>query len=214
MRFPNQRPVRILAFAAVVLLISACGGASRSSKLSSSPAGSATAPPAGAPTAASAATSTTAPATAPTAAPSGPPACRAASLTLAYLGGQGATGHGLLGFSLRNTGARTCHTFGYPGVLFLDRSGAALPTDSSRATQDYFGSAPETRITLAPGQGASFRLGVTHGVASQAGCTTAYGLQVIPPDDTRALRVAIPQGAYECRTATVSPLQPGTTAYP
>jgi len=47
------------------------------------------------------------------------------------------------------------------------------------------------------------------------GCTTAYGLQVIPPDDTARLRVGIVNGgAYECRTATVSPLQQGTSAFP
>ena len=66
---------------------------------------------------------------------------------------------------------------------------------------------------LTPGSSASFRLGVTHGVSSTADCTTAYGLQVIPPDDTATLRTHIPGGAYECRTATVSPLRPGTSAY-
>jgi hypothetical protein len=37
---------------------------------------------------------------------------------------------------------------------------------------------------------------------------------VIPPDDTATLRTSIPDGAYECRTATVSPLRPGDSAYP
>ncbi len=142
------------------------------------------------------------------------PPCRAADLAVSYLGGQGATGHGELGFTLRNTSSSNCRTFGYPGVLFLDQHGAPLPTVPSRTTQDYFGSAPEQRLMLAPGQVVSFRLGVTHGIASTAGCTTAYGLQVIPPDDTSTLRAAIRGGAYECRTVTVSPLRPGTTAYP
>jgi hypothetical protein len=99
-------------------------------------------------------------------------------------------------------------------VLFLDRAGKALPTDSTRTTQDFFGSVPENKLDVAPGQSVSFRLGVTHGAASPVGCTTAYGLQVIPPDDTATLHVAIVNGgAYECRTATVSPLQPGTSAF-
>ena len=146
---------------------------------------------------------------------SGTPAlhCTAASLTLAFLGQQGATGHGELGFTLRNTGARPCRTFGFPGILFLGASGAPLPTASQRTTRDFFGAAPEAGVDLAPGQQASFRVGVEHGLASSAGCTTASGLQVIPPDDTHTLRVAIPGGAYECGAATVTPLQPGTSAF-
>jgi hypothetical protein len=143
------------------------------------------------------------------------PACTAPMLKLAYLGGQGATGHGLLGFSFTNTSTHRCHTFGYPGVQFLDRHGAALPTIPTRTTHDFFGTAPEVKLLVKPGQTVSFRLGVTHGAASTAGCTTAYALQAIPPDDTRTLRTEIGNdGAFECRTATVSPLRPGTTAYP
>jgi Protein of unknown function (DUF4232) len=138
----------------------------------------------------------------------------ASDLALSFLGGQGATGHGELGFVLRNTTAASCRTYGYPGVQFLDRSGTALPTDSTRTTHDFFGSTPVVALTVAPGASVSFRLGVTHGAASSTGCATAYGLQVIPPNDTVTLHVSIRQGAYECRTTTVSPLRPGNTAYP
>jgi hypothetical protein len=142
------------------------------------------------------------------------PACVAANLALSYLGGQGATGHGELGFALRNTSSQPCHTYGYPGVLFLSKSGQGLTTSTTRTTHDFFGTAPLTAITLAPGETASFRLGVTHGAASSAGCVSAAGLQVIPPDDTATLKTTIPDGgAFECGTATVSPLEPGTSAY-
>jgi hypothetical protein len=147
--------------------------------------------------------------------PSGPPPCRAAGMSLSYLGQQGATGHGELGFALRNTTARRCHTIGYPGVLFLRRSGAALPTIPTRTTHDFFGTAAIASLVVAPHARVSFRLGVTHGITSSVGCTTAYALQVIPPNDTASLRIAIPMGgAYECRTVTVSPLRPGISAYP
>ncbi len=129
------------------------------------------------------------------------------------LGQQGAAGHGELGVALRNTSAHSCHTFGYPGILFLSRSGAPLPTASTRTTHDFFGSAPVATIVLAPGSTASFRVGVTHGISSSAGCATAGALQVIAPDDTATLRVPIPGGVYECTTATVSPLQLGNVAY-
>jgi hypothetical protein len=138
--------------------------------------------------------------------------CVAAGLALSFLGGQGATGHGELGFALRNTGA-ACSTGGYPGIQFLDQAGAALPTTPSHTTSDFFGQLPLRELTLAPGQSASFRLGVSHGDGSSAGCSTAYGLQVIAPNDTATLRVKIPNGASECGATTVSPVQAGDSAY-
>jgi Domain of unknown function (DUF4232) len=143
--------------------------------------------------------------------------CRAGALHLAFLGGQAATGHGLLGFTLRNVGTSSCHSYGYPGILFLGPSGSGLPTRTIRTTHDFFGAAPLRAVTLAPGQTMSFRIGVTHfgDNGSSTGCTTAAGLQVIPPNDTSTLRVTIGNGGeYECQTASLSPMQPGSSAYP
>jgi hypothetical protein len=139
--------------------------------------------------------------------------CKAASLALSFIGGQGATGHGELGFALRNTGSRACATGGYPGIQFLAKDGSALPTTPQHTTDDFFGHLPLQRLTLQPGQSASFRLGVSHGGGASTGCSTAGGLQVIAPNDTATLKVTIPNGASECGTTTVSPLQPGTSAY-
>jgi hypothetical protein len=148
-----------------------------------------------------------------TAAGGGTPPCTAAHLVLSYLGGQGATGHGLLGFALRNTGSGSCRTVGYPGVQFLDGSGGPLPTKPTHTTDDFFGHAPYRPLVVGAGASVSFRLGVSHGQASNAGCTTVHGLQVIPPNDTATLRVTIPR-ASECGGAvTVSPLQPGHSAF-
>jgi hypothetical protein len=140
--------------------------------------------------------------------------CRASDLKLSFIGGQGATGHGLLGFELHNLTSRPCHTYGFPGIQFVDQNGRPLPTKSTRTTHDFFGSAPLQALVVAPNGTVSFRVGVTHGINSSAGCTTAYGISVIPPDDTSSLHTTISQGAYECGTATVSPLRPGASAYP
>lgn len=142
------------------------------------------------------------------------PRCRASSLHGSFLGQQGAAGHGELGFALRNASGQSCHTVGFPGVQFLSTGGAPLPTHSVRTTHDLFGSAPLAGLDLAPGASASFRLGVGHGLASSAGCATAATLAVIAPDDMVTLRIPIPGGAYECTDATVSPLRPGTSAFP
>jgi hypothetical protein len=140
--------------------------------------------------------------------------CRAGGVRISYLGGQGATGHGLLGFAMQNTGSAACTTVGYPGIQFLSKRGAALPTRDIRTTTDFFGTTKLARLTVAPGQSASFRLGVSHGAASTQACVTAGSVQVIPPNDTSAVRIAIPGGIYECGGAvTVSPMQPGDSAY-
>lgn len=142
-------------------------------------------------------------------------ACRASDLTLSYLGQQGATGHGELGFALRNKSSGPCITFGYPGVLFLDRAGRALPTRTTRTTSDFFGHTTLRHIRLAPGDTVSFRVGVTHVATAGNRCTTAHQVQVIAPNDTATIRVQIRQGgAYECAVATVSPVQARTSAYP
>jgi hypothetical protein len=140
--------------------------------------------------------------------------CRAAGVKITYLGGQGATGHGLLGFAMQNTGSASCTTLGYPGIEFVSKGGAALPTHDTRTTSDFFGTTKFARLTVAPGRSASFRLGVSHGSASPRGCVTAGFVQVIPPNDTSAVRIAIPGGVFECGGGvTVSPMQPGDTAY-
>ena len=140
--------------------------------------------------------------------------CRAAGVKLVYLGGQGATGHGLLGFAIRNTGSAPCTTVGYPGIQFVSKRGAPLPTRPRHTTDDFFGKTTYASVTVAPGKTASFRLGVTHGLASPKGCVTAAAVQVIVPNDTTPVRMPVSHGVYECRgIVTVSPMQPGDSAY-
>jgi hypothetical protein len=204
---------RITTAVLVALLLAACGSSSHNTAASAPATGSTSTPASPTTTTVTRTVTTTTPTTTPTQAN----LCRAAALHLSFLGGQGATGHGLLGFTLRNVSTSTCHTYGYPGILFLNGSGGALPTTTVRTTHDYFGTAPLRSLTVAPGQTVSFRIGVTHfgPSGSSAGCTTASGLQVIPPNDTSTLRVTIGNGGeYECGTASLSPVQPGTTAYP
>ena len=204
------------------MLLAACGSAGGSST-SSTPATAAGSPTTttatSATSTAASTTSTTAPATTTsttTAAASNgaKPPCRAANLKLGFFGQQGGMGHGEIGFVLKNTGSVPCRSYGWPGILFLDQAGHPLPTIPHHTTNDFFGSTPATALVVAPGASASFRLDVGHGVATSNGCATAHALQVIPPNDTATLRTSIPNGAYECRDANVSPLRSGESAYP
>jgi hypothetical protein len=196
--------VTVLALLGASLVVSACGS-------SKSPSAGTTPSPA---KSASTAVATTTTVTRTVAASSAPaPLCTARQMALSFLGQQGAAGHGEVGFALRNTGTVACHTAGFPGIQWLDRSGHALPTVPKHVTTDMAGSVPVVKLTLAPGQTASFRLFVTHGAVPGLPCTTAYGLQAIPPNDTGTLRTSIPDGAFQCRDTMVSPLRPGNSAY-
>jgi hypothetical protein len=200
-----RRGAVALSLVLLVGVASACG-----SSKSSSTSGAPTTPTSAATTSTvtrTVTTSTTAPK------PSGPGLCRASTLALSFLGQQGATGHGELGFALKNTGSVTCHTSGFPGILWLDKSGHGLPTSPQHVTTDMAGSVPVVSLNVAPGSTVSFRVFVTHGAVPNLPCTTASGLQVIPPNDTATLHVSIPGGAFECKQTTVSPLRPGTSAF-
>lgn len=213
---------------AAAVALAGCGGSGTSTSSAAKPtAASSQSTASSAPASTTASSSTTAStlSSASTTAPSttsagaggasvaGPGECKASGLALTYLGGQGATGHGELGFALRNTGSSSCTTLGYPGVQFLDKSGGALHGTPTRTTSDFFGTLPRATVVVRPGESFSFRLAVSHGGGSSAPCQTAYGVQVIPPNDTATLRVDIPGGASECGATTVSPVQPGTSAF-
>lgn len=139
-------------------------------------------------------------------------ACTAADLTPEYLGSNGAAGTIELDFALKNTGSGACHTYGWPGVQFLSSSGMALSTNATRTSTDIAGQTPASVLTLNPGDEASFRL-IAQDFASGGGnCPNATELQIIAPDDTATMKVAITGGVPACGHATLSPMQPGTSA--
>lgn len=195
---------------ALALVVPAVGLAACGSKSSTTRAAAPTTPTSTVTTATVTRTTTT---PAPKPKPTGTPLCKAATLALSFLGQQGAAGHGELGFALKNTGSATCHTGGFPGIQWLDKSGKPLPTTPKRVTSDMAGSVPVVSLGVAPGSTVSFRLFVTHGAVPGLPCTSAAALQVIPPNDTSTLHVSIPGGAFECKETTVSPLRPGNSAF-
>jgi hypothetical protein len=146
---------------------------------------------------------------------SGSGACVAADLRPSFLGTNGAAGTIAVGFALTNSSSSACTTYGWPGVLLLSDSGAALPTDAVRTSSDMLGSTPATAITLQPGQEASFRLIASDfAESSNTSCPNAAALQIIAPDDGATLKVAIHGGIPACGRATLSPLMTGTSAWP
>jgi hypothetical protein len=146
---------------------------------------------------------------------SGSGECVAADLKPSFLGTNGAAGTIAVGFALRNSSSSSCTTYGWPGVQLLSSTDSALPTDATRTSSDMLGSTPATDITLKPGQQVSFRLIASDFASgSTASCPNASDLQIIAPNDTASLTVAISGGIPACGRATLSPLMAGTSAWP
>jgi hypothetical protein len=140
-------------------------------------------------------------------------ACTASDLTPSYLGSNGAAGTIALGFALKNTGDKPCHTYGWPGVQLLSASGAALPTNATRTTSDLLGATPASVLTLKPGEQASFRLIASDFASGGGSCKNARALQIYAPDDTVTMKVSISGGVPACGKATLSPMLPGASAF-
>jgi hypothetical protein len=141
--------------------------------------------------------------------------CVAADLRPSFLGTNGAAGTIAVGFALTNSSGSTCTTYGWPGVQFLSSTGVALPTDATRTSSDMLGSTPAADITLAPGQEASFRLIASDfSSGTTTSCANATDLQIIAPNDSATLKVAISGGIPACGHTTLSPLMVGTSAWP
>jgi hypothetical protein len=98
-------------------------------------------------------------------------------------------------------------------VEFLGSDSRPITTHAKRTTQDFAGNLPLAHVTLRPRQEATFRI-VTSDV-SNSPCATAHALQIIAPDDTTPMHVAIANPVAVCGgQATLSPVEPGMGANP
>jgi hypothetical protein len=116
---------------------------------------------------------------------------------------------------LTNHSGSSCTVYGYGGISLTSSSGASVPSRQIRDT-----STPPVQITLRPGDHAYSQLHWSDvsgpGESSTRACEpSASGLQVIPPDETRALDAHWPgspacehgqirQGAYRAGTGPAS----------
>lgn len=117
----------------------------------------------------------------PAIASSGTSRCSTAFLRLDFVRGQGFTSHRAWDFALRNTGPVTCHLRGYPGVALLDSH--AMPEGPNVVRR----SAPVHNVVLKPWKRAFFTFVFTVAAPCSSGVNVS-GLQVFPPNNTRALR--------------------------
>jgi hypothetical protein len=136
--------------------------------------------------------------------------CRSSALHLDLADQNGATGHDLITYALRNRGRTSCALTGFPGVSFLTAHGRHLPIVARWRTHDFFGTLPVRRVVLRPNGIGSFRLVNTHGAGF--GCSGIARIEAIPPDNTTGLIAREPFGQVCSHRVTVSPIQPGLRA--
>ena len=124
-------------------------------------------------------------------------------------------GHGEIGFVLKNTGSVELPDLRVArDPVPRTRTGTRFRRSRTTSTNDFFGSTPAVPLVIAPGASSI----VPARRRPRGGDLQRLRDGVRAPGDPaerhRHARVAIPNGAYECQDANVSPLRSGDSAYP
>lgn len=120
-----------------------------------------------------------------------PPRCRNEQLTLALDSRSESLMHQTTFFlTLTNTGRSFCSLNGHPGVQLVAQDGRDVAQNVARGGNNTVQDPPNRDVTLADGAKAWFALATrpTCGPETKPAETTS-ALMVIPPDETRQLRV-------------------------
>jgi hypothetical protein len=192
---PTMARVLVIPLAVVALSLVGCGSGHKR-VASVAPAGSTS--------------SGTDTATAPSAPSSTTARCATSALAVWIgLGEGGSTaGSTFYPLELTNVSSHACHLVGFPGVSAWRGHQLGSPAKRNHA-------APEHTVTLAPGETAHTVVQITDvGNFSRSRCVpvTAFGLKVIPPDETTSK--GVPFSFQACSKAgpiylTVQPVQSG-----
>jgi hypothetical protein len=113
--------------------------------------------------------------------------------------------------TLTNQGPDSCYLFGFPGISMYDADGNPLPLVDYLGGDQMVTSSPPQRVGLAVGGTAFVLLNRNEcGISPEDRATS---VQVIPPDDTSGLMIAVttiiatcPQGSSN--TLDISPVEP------
>jgi hypothetical protein len=123
-------------------------------------------------------------------------------------GSNGATGHQITYFQLKNASQRSCQLLGYPGVTLADGAGSPIPTKDQRGGGFIIGVDPPRAVQLAPGGTAAFGLETHSCVAGDdRPGTMSASIQVIPPDETDHLTIPAQLALCQDQTLIVSPIR-------
>jgi hypothetical protein len=153
--------------------------------------------------------------------PAGTPRCHTAQLEIVFIQANGATGHVLNDFEIRNRSGTPCWVYGYVGFQLLDSAGRPRPQTLVWTTDTFFiRFDPPSRIFLPTGtapvhssqlQGhAFFSVEADDSTCSADQMNATAKLEIWPPDEYQA--VVIPtkpgwEGFVSCGYLAVHPLQ-------
>jgi Protein of unknown function (DUF4232) len=129
--------------------------------------------------------------------------CQVSDLRIATTGQGGAAGTQEVTFSLTNTSTTSCPTYGYPGMLLVRTTGAALPTTVIRGGSLTFEDIAPTHVTLGPGLTAYFNLGFTDVQTATTTCSSTHTVEVTPPTNTTHATVNVGLGIDACDNGTL-----------
>ncbi len=196
-------------FVLVLVVVGGCAMAACSSSPTTSSTTSSTSRPAPTTSSTTASSTTASPTTSSTSA--GTARCVTAALTGSVVGSNGAAGTIETTVALKSTAGTTCVLGGYPGLLLLSSTGAALPTTVVRKGNFTFTSMTPATVTLAPGQSTYFNIGYSDvPVGSETNCPSSASLEVTPPNATDHLVIAATMAPCGGGTMVVSPVFAGT----
>jgi hypothetical protein len=134
--------------------------------------------------------------------------CTAADLSVSAKDGDAGAGHRSTVFVLANATQTPCSVDGYPGMAFLDASGAVVRGTVERGDSYLFTDPGPSLVVLQPGDAASYSLGWSE--ANGATCATSTKVQVTPPDDTNHATLLSQVVVCPGRPLTVSAVVAGT----
>ena len=137
---------------------------------------------------------TTVPATTPPTAAAPLAGCRSANLTLSVGPEGAAAGTQYFEIGFRNHASFPCVLTGYPGVSFLDASGAQIGPAAHRNNLAH-GS-----VTVAPSAKVYAQVGVANPGVYDCTPVTPHDIRVYPPNETVAVLVHPPTGLGVCPT--------------
>ncbi|HVC15192.1 MAG TPA: DUF4232 domain-containing protein [Acidimicrobiales bacterium] len=130
--------------------------------------------------------------------------CQVAGLKIIEVGHGGAAGTQEMTFSLTNTSGTPCGTYGYPGMLLVGSTGAALPTTVVRGGSLSFENIAPAHVTLGPGQTAYFNVGFNDVQTGSTSCSSAHTVEITPPTNTTHATVGDSLGIYACNNGTLN----------
>ncbi|MGH8987545.1 MAG: DUF4232 domain-containing protein [Acidimicrobiales bacterium] len=131
-------------------------------------------------------------------------ACQTSDLRVVDVGQGGAAGTQEVSFSLTSTSSTPCVTYGYPGLLLLSTSGAALPTTVIRGGALHFEDIAPARVTLHSGETAYFNVGFNDVQSSTGTCSVAHHVEVTPPTATAHATVQVEPDIDACGNGTLN----------